>query len=178
MIAYRIIPSPLGDVLLRADEARLNGLFFAGQKYYPAAATPAAAVPAAARTIFEHAASELDDYFAERLQVFTVPLALGGSAFQHAVWQALCAIPFGETVSYGELAAELGLPPTHARAVGGAVGRNPLSVIVPCHRVLGAGGDLTGYAGGTDRKRALLRLEGTAAATALPILRQSASAFA
>ncbi|WP_454732562.1 MULTISPECIES: methylated-DNA--[protein]-cysteine S-methyltransferase [Cupriavidus] len=178
MIAYRIIPSPLGDVLLRADEARLSGLFFVGQKYYPAAATPAAAVPAAARAVFEQAAGELDDYFAERLRAFTVPLALGGSAFQHAVWQALCAIPFGETVSYGGLAAELGLPPTHARAVGGAVGRNPLSVIVPCHRVLGAGGGLTGYAGGTDRKRALLRLEGTAAATALPILRQSALAFA
>ncbi len=104
-------------------------------------------------------------------------MVLGGSPFQHAVWQALCEIPFGATTSYGELGAGLGLGPTHARAIGGAVGRNPLSVIVPCHRVLGASGDLTGYAGGTDRKRALLRLEGTAAAMALPILRQSALAF-
>ncbi|MDF3837647.1 methylated-DNA--[protein]-cysteine S-methyltransferase [Cupriavidus basilensis] len=177
MIAYRIVASPLGEVLLRADGARLSGLFFAGQKYYPAAATADAAVPAAAKPILEQAADELADYFAERLQAFTVPMLLAGSPFQRTVWQALCAIPFGETTSYGELAAGLGLAPTHARAVGGAVGRNPLSVIVPCHRVLGASGDLTGYAGGTDRKRALLRLEGTAAAMALPILRQSALAF-
>jgi methylated-DNA-[protein]-cysteine S-methyltransferase len=175
MIAYRIVASPLGKVLLRADGARLSGLFFAGQKYYPAAATPDADVPAAAKPLFEQAADELADYFAERLQAFSVPTMLAGSPFQRSVWQALREIPFGETVSYGELAAGLGLAPTHARAVGGAVGRNPLSVIVPCHRVLGASGDLTGYAGGTDRKRALLKLEGTAAAMALPILRQAAA---
>ena len=177
MIAYRIVASPLGEMLLRVDGARLSGLFFSGQKYYPAAATPDASVPAAAKPVFEQAADELADYFAERLQVFTVPMVLGGSPFQRAVWQALCEIPFGETTSYGELGAGLGLAPTHARAIGGAVGRNPLSVIVPCHRVLDARGDLNGYAGGTDRKRALLRLEGTAAAMALPILRQSALAF-
>ncbi|WP_454724431.1 MULTISPECIES: methylated-DNA--[protein]-cysteine S-methyltransferase [Cupriavidus] len=178
MISYRIIPGALGDVLLRADGASLSGLFFVGQKYYPAAAMPAIPAgtpPAAARAVFEQAASELDDYFAGRLRVFTVPLAPGGSAFQHAVWQALRAIPFGATVSYGALAATLGLPPTHARAVGGAVGRNPLSVIVPCHRVLGAGGGLTGYAGGTGRKRALLRLEGVAAAAAAPLFRELAA---
>jgi methylated-DNA-[protein]-cysteine S-methyltransferase len=89
-----------------------------------------------------------------------VPFRFVGSSFQQRIWQALWDIDFGETSTYGQLAAELGLPPSHSRAVGGAVGRNPLSIIVPCHRVVGASGALTGYAGGIDRKRALLALEG------------------
>lgn len=178
MTRYRIIESPLGDVLLRADGAALTGVFFAGQKYYPAEARASIDVPADTARVFAQAREELDAYFDGALQAFTVPMALKGSAFQRGVWQALREIPFGETLSYGALAAGLGLGPTHARAVGGAVGRNPLSVIVPCHRVLGASGDLTGYAGGTDRKRALLRLEGNAAAAQLPIVRQAALAFA
>ncbi len=178
MTRYRIIDSPLGDVLLRADGAALTGAFFAGQKYYPGETGPRTDVPAATARVFDQAQEELGGYFAGELQAFTVPFAFAGTAFQRDVWQALCEIPFGATTSYGDLAAGLGLAPTHARAVGGAVGRNPLSVIVPCHRVLGADGDLTGYAGGTDRKRALLRLEGTAAAPSLPIVRQASLAFA
>lgn len=107
------------------------------------------------------AASELDDYFAERLSRFTVPLDLRGTFFQRQVWQLLQNIPYGETVSYSELARSLGRA-NAARAVGGAVGSNPISIIVPCHRVIGANGNLTGYGGGLHRKRALLDLEAEA----------------
>lgn len=178
MTIYRIVESPLGDILLRAADGALTGLFFSGQKYYPKAARPDAYVPATEARVFDEAAEELIGYFAGQLQAFRVPIRFVGSPFQYGVWQALCEIDFGDTTSYGQLAAGLGLPPSHARAVGGAVGRNPLSVIVPCHRVLGASGDLTGYAGGTDRKRALLQLEGVRAVQALPIVRQASLALA
>ncbi|REE88882.1 methylated-DNA--[protein]-cysteine S-methyltransferase [Cupriavidus plantarum] len=163
MSTYRIVESPLGDVLLRATDGALTGLFFSGQKYFPPGIDTAAHAgngPAADTRVLAQTAEELQAYFAGTLQAFSVPVQFTGSAFQREVWQALRAIAFGGTVSYGQLAATLGLPPSHARAVGGAVGRNPLSVIVPCHRVLGASGALTGYAGGVDRKRALLGLEG------------------
>lgn len=173
MIHYRSMSSPLGDVLLRAEDGHLTGMFFAGQKYHPAGPFDSAAVDAPNARVLAQAAQELTEYFAGGRQRFTVPLRLAGSAFQQQVWRALCEIPFGETISYGQLALGLGLPPGHARAVGSAVGRNPISVIVPCHRVLGAKGALTGYAGGTDRKQALLRLEGTAAAPHLPLLRDA-----
>ena len=178
MTTYRIVASPLGDILLRAADGALTGLYFSGQKYHPGHVMPGGAVHAAEARVFDAATEELGAYFAGDLRAFRVPIRFAGSAFQQDVWQALCTIDFGETVSYGQLAAGLGLPPSHARAVGGAVGRNPLSVIVPCHRVLGAGGDLTGYAGGTDRKRALLRLEGVAAAHTLPFVRQPSLALA
>ncbi|QEZ44028.1 methylated-DNA--[protein]-cysteine S-methyltransferase [Cupriavidus oxalaticus] len=164
MSSYRHIDSPLGTMLLRAEGTCLTGVFFAGQKYYPAnvanvAAGSGEAAPQEA-AVLERAAQELAEYFAGKRDAFTVPVRFAGSPFQQRVWQALQAIPCGATASYGELAGALGLPPTHARAVGGAVGRNPLSVIVPCHRVLGTAGALTGYAGGIERKRALLRREG------------------
>ncbi|ULX52501.1 cysteine methyltransferase [Cupriavidus taiwanensis] len=165
MTSYRHIDSPLGTVLLRARDGHLTGLFFAGQKYHPAGVADSRDVPAADATVLERAAAELAEYFDGRRDTFTVPLRFGGSPFQQRVWQALLEIPCGATASYGELARTLGLPPTHARAVGGAVGRNPLSVIVPCHRVLGSAGALTGYAGGIERKRALLRREGIATTT-------------
>lgn len=177
MTSYQIIDSPLGDILLRGQDGALTGLFFVGQKYYPGDVRQLPAAPAADTRLFEQAAEEMDAYFAGSLQAFTVPIRFGGSAFQQDIWQALCAIEFGDTTTYGQLAARLGLPSGHARAVGGAVGRNPLSVIVPCHRVLGASGDLTGYAGGVDRKRALLKLEGVASAHALPVVRQAMLAF-
>ncbi len=177
MTSYRLIDSPLGAMLLRADGSVLTGVYFEGQKYYPHGVVPGA-VPEASARVFDDAAAQIAAYFDGSLEAFSVPLRLVGTSFQTRVWEALRAIPFGETLSYGELAGHLGLPPGHARAVGGAVGRNPLSVIVPCHRVLGAAGDLTGYAGGTDRKRALLRLEGHAAAARLPIMQQSALALA
>lgn len=172
MNSYRIVASPLGEVLLRARQERLTGVFFTGQKYYPPDVVQPDAHAPGNRALLDRAADELTEYFAGVRQRFSVPMHPSGTAFQQAVWQALAGIPFGATVSYRALAAELGLPPTHARAVGGAVGRNPLSVMVPCHRVVGAAGDLTGYAGGTDRKRALLRLEGVATAPELPLLRR------
>ncbi|HEX6202826.1 MAG TPA: methylated-DNA--[protein]-cysteine S-methyltransferase [Thermoanaerobaculia bacterium] len=104
-------------------------------------------------------AAQLADYFAGRRRDFDLPLAPRGSAFQRAVWDELRRVPYGATVSYGELAARLGRPGA-SRAVGGANNRNPLPIVVPCHRVIGADGSLTGYGGGLDRKRALLALEG------------------
>ena len=112
--------------------------------------------------LLRRAADQLHAYFAGEMLAFDVPLDLQGTPFQRRVWQALLAIPGGETRSYGEIARALGSAAA-VRAVGGAVGRNPVSVIVPCHRVIGSDGSLTGYAGGVDRKRALLKLEGAAA---------------
>ena len=160
MNSYQIIDSPLGNILLRAQDGLLTGVFFAGQKYYPTQARATAPESEADARVLAQAADELHAYFEGRLHTFTVPIRFAGSAFQQRIWQALCDIEFGETSTYGQLGAGLGLPPSHSRAVGGAVGRNPLSVIVPCHRVVGASGALTGYAGGVDRKRALLGLEG------------------
>lgn len=153
--------SPLGDILLAADEQGLIGLWFAGQKYY---AAKLGEVQAGTLPVLALAARWLDVYFAGEKPDFVLPLHLPGTPFQQEVWQELCAIPYGQTVTYGEiarrLAARRGLPHFSAQAVGSAVGRNPVSVIVPCHRVVGAGGNLTGYAGGIDRKIALLKLEG------------------
>lgn len=147
--------SPLGGILLAADDLGLTGLWFEGQKYFAAGLGEHvegenAAIIAAKRW--------LDAYFAGARPDIAVPLHLRGSAFRRAVWERLTAIPYGATATYGEIAASLGAP-SAARAVGGAVGHNPVSIIVPCHRVLGAGGSLTGYAGGTERKRWLLELE-------------------
>ncbi len=110
--------------------------------------------------MLDQAAQELAAYFDGALQTFAVPIRFVGSAFQQRIWQALCDIEVGETSTYGQLGAGLGLPLRTRARWGAPSGRNPLSVIVPCHRVLGASGALTGYAGGVDRKRALLRLEG------------------
>lgn len=103
--------------------------------------------------------SQLDAYFAGKLREFKIPLDLRGTSFQRQVWDQLCGIPWGETRSYGEIAKALGRPKA-ARAVGRAVGTNPVSIVVPCHRVIGSDGTLTGYGGGLDRKKALLKLEG------------------
>ena len=153
--------SPLGPMLLAADDAGLTGVWFAGQKYF---AQGLARQPAEKQTPPLQAARRwLDAYFAGREPDAAVPLHLVGTPFQTEVWQLLRAIPYGQTVTYGELAARLaaqrGVQRMSARAVGGAVGRNPVSLLVPCHRVVGAGGRLTGYAGGLERKRYLLALE-------------------
>ncbi len=154
--------SPLGDMLLAADEAGLTGLWFADQKHFAARLEPGAQQKEL--PVFADARRWLEAYFAGRQPGFTPPLHLIGTPFQLLVWQQLLAIPYGHTVTYGALAgaaaAQLGRQYMSAQAVGGAVGRNPVSVIVPCHRVLGAGGSLVGYAGGLDKKQALLRLEG------------------
>lgn len=116
--------------------------------------------PSDALRIFEQTRAELDEYFAGVRQVFSVPLALQGTEFQKRVWAALLAIPYGEYVSYADVAVSAGLSPKHGRPVGTAVGRNPVAIIVPCHRVLSSAGMLNGYTGGLDRKLALLEVEG------------------
>jgi methylated-DNA-[protein]-cysteine S-methyltransferase len=153
-LAYTTLKSPIGELLLVGDEGSLHGLHMQdGRKpariaaHWRPAATPFAAVQA-----------QLREYFAGERSRFDVSLTLQGSVFERRVWAALQEIPYGETVSYGEVARRIGCP-TAARAVGLANARNPNAVIVPCHRVIGADGALTGYGGGLERKRALLELE-------------------
>lgn len=161
--------SPLGRMLLAADDGGLAGAWFYRQRYFARGLVDAEKNMGSEASALTAARHWLDAYFAgERPDVADVPLAQRGTAFQRRVWNALLAIPYGETRTYGELATELGSSP---RAVGTAVGRNPISVIVPCHRVLGAGGSLTGYAGGLARKRALLELEGVFSLATNPDLR-------
>lgn len=155
--------SPLGRILLAADEEGLTGLWFEGQKYFARSLRneqEEKEIP-----LFERAKRWLDLYFSGTEPDLSVPLHFLGTDFQKKVWEILCAIPYGHTMTYGEiaghLAAEKGSSPMSARAVGGAVGRNPISILVPCHRVVGASGSLTGYAGGLDRKVKLLTLERT-----------------
>lgn len=149
---------PLGPMMLAATEAGLAGAWFDDQRHLPEGARDWPAQPS--HPLLRQAIAQLDDYFAGQRQDFDLPLDLrGGTAFQQSVWRALRAIPRGQTLSYGALAQRIGKPAA-VRAVGAAVGRNPASVVVPCHRVLGQGGALTGYAGGLARKTALLQLEG------------------
>ena len=153
--AQTTIATPFGRMLLARTAKGLAGVWFEGQKHHPA---PLTAVRRPDDALLRRAADQLHAYFAGDALAFDVPLDLQGTPFQRSVWQALLAIPAGETRSYGALAKALGAA-SAVRAVGGAVGRNPVSVIVPCHRVVGSDGSLTGYAGGVDRKRALLALE-------------------
>ena len=155
--------SPLGGILLAADEIGLTGLWFDGQKYF-ARDLPAEHVEQNTPVLSE-AKRWLDIYFTGRKPDFTPPLHPVGSAFRQAVWEILLQIPYGQTTTCGEiarqLAAKLGLPRMSAQAVGGAVGHNEVSIIIPCHRVVGTSGSLTGYAGGIDKKVKLLELEHT-----------------
>ena len=155
--------SPLGGILLAADEIGLTGLWFDGQKYF-ARDLPAEHVEQNT-PILSEAKRWLDIYFTGREPDFTPPLHPIGSVFRQAVWEILLQIPYGQTTTYGEiarqLAAKLGLPRMSAQAVGGAVGHNEISIIIPCHRVVGTSGSLTGYAGGIDKKVKLLELEHT-----------------
>lgn len=148
--------TPLGSVLIARTEAGLAGLWFEAQKWHP---EPFDAPEHSADPLLREAALQIGDYFAARRTQFDLPTDLHGSPFQRSVWQALCAIEHGATRSYAQIAHHIGTP-TAVRAVGAAVGRNPLSLVVPCHRVVGSDGSLTGYAGGLERKRALLALEG------------------
>jgi methylated-DNA-[protein]-cysteine S-methyltransferase len=149
-------PSPLGDILLAVTTEGLCGLWFEGQKHMP----DMSHWPTGSNAMVERAQQQMQQYFAKQRDTFDLPLDLRvGTQFQQAVWQALLAIPCGGRSSYGAIAQQIRNPKA-VRAVGAAVGRNPISVIVPCHRVLGASGDLTGYAGGLDRKVALLQREG------------------
>ena len=154
--------TPLGPVRLAASPTGLSGVWFEGQRHEPSAHLHGPGVWALVpghHPVLQEAAHQLQQYLAGELQHFDLPVDLsGGTAFQQSVWRALLQIGRGQTTSYGALGRQLGNP-SAVRAVGAAVGRNPLSVVVPCHRVLGADGSLTGYAGGLDRKRALLTLE-------------------
>lgn len=155
----------LGTMLLVASDEGLTGAYFVGQKYPPAADAIGDRVSPDEDRLLAQAGAELQQYFACERQVFEVPLAPQGDAFSQQVWQILLGIPYGETVTYGTIASRLGNKAL-AQRVGQSVGHNPVSVIIPCHRVLGSDGSLTGYAGGLDRKRSLLSLEEPDAADA------------
>ena len=158
----RIYTSPLGSITLASDGEALTGLWFEGQEHFGDSLTDEH-TPGEA-PVFALAEQWLDLYFSGIEPGFTPPLHLRGTHFRRRVWELLLTVPYGRTVTYGALAARLevlGLPKTSARAVGGAVGRNPISLIIPCHRVIGADGSLTGYAAGLARKRALMELEKT-----------------
>ncbi len=148
--------SPLGTILLAADEQGLTGLWFEGQKHYPGRLDQSAGD--GGLPVFDGAKRWLDVYFAGQQPEFAVPVHLVGTEFQLQVWDLLQEIPYGKTMTYGHIAKLLDVG--SAQAVGGAVARNPISIIVPCHRVMGAKDALTGYAGGLDKKLALLKLEG------------------
>ncbi|HUH69996.1 MAG TPA: methylated-DNA--[protein]-cysteine S-methyltransferase [Mycobacterium sp.] len=153
MILYRTIDSPIGPLTLAGHGSVLTNLRMVDQTYEPSHAgwslDPGA---------FNDAVEQLDAYFAGKLTEFDIPFDLRGTEFQQRVWKALLTIPYGETGSYGEIAEQIGAPGS-ARAVGLANGHNPIAIVVPCHRVIGANGNLTGYGGGLDRKRTLLELE-------------------
>ena len=153
--------SPLGPITLAGEDGALTGLWFDGQKYFGAglpAGTPEGEPP-----VFRQVRAWLDRYFRGEDTGPAPPLAPAGTVFQRAVWEVLREIPYGRTATYGQVAQAAGRGlgrNTSPRAAGSAVGRNPISLLIPCHRVVGAGGSLTGYAGGLERKEALLKLEG------------------
>ena len=153
MIHYRTIDSPIGPLTLAGHGSVLTNLRMVDQTYEPSHAGWSVDHGA-----FAEAVDQLNAYFAGELTDFNVELDLRGTEFQQRVWKALLTIPYGETRSYGEIAEQIGVPGA-ARAVGLANGHNPIAIIIPCHRVIGASGQLTGYGGGLDRKRTLLELE-------------------
>ena len=163
MIFIQHYDSPLGGILLAADETGLTDLWFDGQKYF-ARDLPAERVEQNTPTLSE-VKRWLDIYFTGKEPDFMPPLHPIGSAFRRSVWDILLRIPYGQTTTYGEIARQLaekqGRPRIAAQAVGGAVGRNKISIIIPCHRVVGTNGSLTGYAGGIDKKVKLLEWEHT-----------------
>ncbi len=153
--------SMLGKILLAADDIGLTGVWFEGQKYFPLhldKESQEKEIP-----LFQKAKQWLDIYFSGKDPGFPVPLHFTGTDFQKEVWEILCTIPYGQTTTYGQIAKQLaqkrGLSHMSAQAVGGAVGHNEISILVPCHRVVGTNGSLTGYAGGLEKKIQLLRLE-------------------
>lgn len=153
------IDTSLGPVVLAATKKGLRGLWFDGQHYFPTLPDDSVS---SEHPVLQEAEKQVQDYLAGRRPAFDLPLDLShGTQFQQSVWAVLCKVPFGTVTSYSALAKSLGRPDA-VRAVGAAIGRNPISMVVPCHRVLGADGSLTGYAGGLPRKRTLLKLEGHA----------------
>lgn len=156
MLAYDTYRSPQGPMLITATPKGLAGVYFKGQKHFPDSRPWRRD---SRHPVLRRARRELGEYFAGKRTRFDVPLDPQGTAFQRKVWKAIGKVTFGRTLTYGELARRAGHPGS-ARAAGAATGRNPIGIIVPCHRILGANGALTGYAGGLSRKRKLLALEG------------------
>jgi methylated-DNA-[protein]-cysteine S-methyltransferase len=155
---HAVIDSPLGELTLVAENDALAGVYFRHHWHRPAAGSFGPRVDAESDCLLAVARAQLTDYLSGERSDFDLPIALRGDELRHRVWKMLIAIPYGDTVTYGELAAALA-DGTTAQEVGQAVGRNPLSVVVPCHRVVGKNGQLTGYAGGLERKQFLLDLE-------------------
>lgn len=151
---HHVFSTPLGDMLACESDTGLCGLYFLPQKH--------GKMPEPARQVrsplLDAVEAQMQAYFAGTLKVFDVPLAPVGTDFQQTVWQALLALPYGQTISYQQLADRLGKP-SATRAVANAVGRNPVSIIIPCHRIIGSNGKLTGYAGGVDKKAWMLDME-------------------
>jgi len=157
MTSYTILKTDLvGDLLLAANARELTGVYFCGCKHVPAQQDDWRLDPR--EPVLKQAARELQEYLAGERKVFSVPLHFDGTGFQHEIWKQIALIPFGATISYTELAERAGAPDA-VRAAGMATGQNPLSIIVPCHRVVGKNGKLTGFAGGLDRKKGLLEIE-------------------
>jgi methylated-DNA-[protein]-cysteine S-methyltransferase len=156
MLAYDTYESPQGPMLITATPKGLAGVYFKGQKHFP---KKREWQRDGRHPVLRQARRELDEYFAGKRRCFDVALDPQGTDFQRSVWKAIAKVGFGETLTYGELARRAGHPGS-ARAAGAATGRNPIGIIVPCHRIMGSDGSLTGYAGGLKRKRALLALEG------------------
>jgi len=154
---YDTYESPQGGMLLVANDEGLAGVFFNRQKHHPKRQADWKKDPH--HRVLQQAKRELAEYFAGKRQRFEVALSPEGTLFQRSVWKAISTVRFGDTISYSELARRAGHEGS-ARAAGAATGRNPIGIIVPCHRIMGADGSLTGYAGGLERKRALLALEG------------------
>jgi methylated-DNA-[protein]-cysteine S-methyltransferase len=146
----------LGDLLLVANDTHLTGIYFSDRKHAPKPATHWTLNPK--HLVLQQASIEIQEYLAGERTEFTVPLHFAGTDFQHEIWRQIALIPFGETITYTELANRAGSP-SAVRAAGAATGKNPLSIIVPCHRVAGKNGALTGFAGGLDRKKSLLEIE-------------------
>ena len=158
-IATTRIDTPLGTLLASAARGALTGLWFIGQRHFPK--DTAGWNEDADVAPFDALRQQLHEYFDGKRRSFELPLAPGGShatVFQRSIWNAIAAVPFGETITYASLAFRCGRP-TAMRAAGAATGRNPISIVIPCHRIVGSGGDLTGYAGGIERKVRLLQLE-------------------
>jgi methylated-DNA-[protein]-cysteine S-methyltransferase len=157
MIDTHTIDSPLGSIRLDANESALLGVYFAGQKWEPLAGHHR---PNSTNPILQLAVEQLNAYFMGRMTQFDLPLETTGTEFQKQVWREIATIAMGQSLSYGQIAKRIGSP-LAARAVGAATGRNPIGIIIPCHRVMGGSGALTGYAGGLEKKRWLLAHEST-----------------
>ncbi len=152
---YQVIPSPVGELLITADDVGITGLYPRSHRRFEVDGWPP---PSEERDRFVEVTQQLQQYFSGERRHFEVKLSLVGTPFQQRVWQQLTQIPYGTTLSYGEMARHIGNP-RGSRAVGSANGKNPISILVPCHRAVGGNGQLTGYAGGLDMKRQLLDLE-------------------